>query len=174
MTIQIGDRLPDIKLISANADGPEAVQLGELLGGRRIVLFAVPGAFTGTCSTVHVPGFVEHLDTIKARGVDEIMVVAVNDHFVMGEWAKATKAQGKIRFLSDFDAAFAKAIGMDVDLSAGGLGVRTKRYSMIIEDGVVKQLNIEPKPGQADVSGAATILKQLEGDTSSRPDPMPA
>ncbi|MEM9107666.1 MAG: redoxin family protein, partial [Pseudomonadota bacterium] len=116
---------------------------------------------TGTCSTVHVPSYLEHRDALLAKGVDEIAVLSVNDAFVMDAWAKSTDAEGKIRFLADWDGAFTKAVGQDIDLSAGTLGVRSKRYSMLIEDGVVKAINVEENPGAVAVSGADTMLEQL-------------
>ena len=121
----------------------------------------MPGAFTPTCSLNHLPGYLDNRDAILAKGVDDIMVIAVNDHHVMGAWANHTGAAGKLRFLADWDAAFTKAIGLDADLSAGTLGIRSKRYSMLVEDGVVKSLNVEESPGQATVSAAAAMIEQL-------------
>ncbi|MBB3975887.1 peroxiredoxin [Rhizobium azooxidifex] len=161
MTIAVGERLPDLKLKEPTADGPAEVSTGDLFKGKRVVLFAVPGAFTPTCSLNHLPGYLDNRDAILAKGVDEIAVVAVNDPFVMTAWAKETGGLGKIRFLADGGAQFAKAIGLDIDLTANGLGVRSKRYSMLVEDGVVKTLNIEESPGQATVSAAATMIGQL-------------
>ena len=161
MTIAIGDKLPQAKFKEKTANGPIEVNTEELFKGKKVVLFAVPGAFTPTCTLNHLPGYLENRDTILARGVDEIAVVAVNDWHVMGAWAEHTGGMGKIHFLADFDGAFTKAIGLDADLSGGGLGVRSKRYSMLVEDGVVKSLNIEESPGQATVSSAATMLEQL-------------
>lgn len=161
MVIAIGDKLPPATLKEKTADGIVDVALDGFLAGRKIVLFAVPGAFTPTCSLNHLPGFLENRDVILSKGVDEIAVVAVNDAHVMGAWAKASGGDGKIRFLADGNGDFTKAIGLDADLSAGGLGLRSKRYSMLIDNGVVKELNIEDKPGVADRSGAATLLGQL-------------
>ncbi len=161
MTISVGDTLPELTLKEATADGMSEATVSEIFAGKKIVLFAVPGAFTGTCSNVHVPGYLENRETILAKGVDGIAVLSVNDAFVMDAWAKATQGEGKIRFLADWDAAFTKAIGMDTDLSAGTLGIRSKRYSMIVEDRVVKAINLEPAPGEAVVSGAAALLEQL-------------
>jgi glutaredoxin/glutathione-dependent peroxiredoxin len=161
MTIAVGDKLPEAKFKEKTADGPVEVTTGDLFAGKKVVLFAVPGAFTPTCSLNHLPGYVENRDAILARGVDDIAVVAVNDWHVMGAWAQQSGAMGKIHFLADFDASFTKAMGLEADLSAGGLGVRSKRYSMLVEDGVVKSLNIEESPGQATVSGAAAMLEQL-------------
>ncbi len=161
MTISIGDKLPDATFKERTADGMEEVTTAELFGGRKVVLFAVPGAFTPTCHLNHLPGYLENRETILANGVDDIAVVAVNDAFVMGAWAEATGGAGKIHYLSDWNADFTKAIGMEADLSAGTLGIRSKRYSMVVEDGVVKTLNIEETPGTAEKSGAAAIIGQL-------------
>ena len=161
MTIAIGDTLPTATLKEKTSEGVTDIDLQAFLKGRKIVLFAVPGAFTPTCSLNHLPGFLENRDSFFARGVDEIAVVSVNDHHVMHAWAKASGGEGKIRFLADGAAVFTKAIGMEADMSAGGLGIRSKRYSMLIEDGKVTQFNIETAPGQAEVSGAATLLGQV-------------
>ena len=128
---------------------------------KKVILFAVPGAFTPTCHLNHLPGFVENLEIIKSKGIDEVYVVSVNDVWVMDAWATATNAKGKIGFLSDGSGQVTKALGLDVDLDPAGMGLRSKRYSMIIDDGVVKQLNIEETPGTAITSGAAIILEQL-------------
>ena len=161
MTIAVGNKLPALTLKERTPDGPADVSTNDLFAGKRIVLFAVPGAFTPTCSLNHLPGYLENRDAILAKGVDDIAVVAVNDHHVMGAWANSTGGAGKQRFIADWDAAFTKALGMDIDLSAGTLGVRSKRYSMLVEDGVVKTLNIEESPGQATISGAAAMIEQL-------------
>jgi peroxiredoxin len=161
MTIAVGEKLPEATFKEKTADGPVEVTTGDLFAGKKVVLFAVPGAFTPTCSLNHLPGYVENRDAILARGVDDIAVVAVNDWHVMGAWAQQSGAMGKIHFLADFDASFTKALGLEADLSAGGLGLRSKRYSMLVEDGVVKSLNVEESPGQATVSGAAAMLEQL-------------
>ena len=129
--------------------------------GKKIVLFAVPGAFTPTCHASHLPGFLENLDAIKDKGIDEVALTTVNDIHVTNAWAKATNAKDKIHFLSDGNADFAKSIGMDIDLGVAGMGVRSKRYSMIVDDRKVTALNIEESPGQAVASSAATILEQL-------------
>ena len=156
--IKIGDRLPDAKFKVCIDDGYGDVSTADIFSGKKIVLFAVPGAFTPTCSMNHLPGFLENQAEILAKGVDQIAVVAVNDHHVMNAWAKNTGGEGKLQFLADGAAAFTKSIGMDMEM--GPLGLRSKRYSMIVEDGVVTQLNLETGPG-AEVSGAATILGQL-------------
>jgi glutaredoxin/glutathione-dependent peroxiredoxin len=158
MTISIGDRLPDatFKIRVENEYADTSTQ--DVFAGKKVVLFGLPGAFTPTCSMNHLPGFLENHGVILGKGVDQIAVVAVNDHHVMKAWAEATGGKGKILFLADGTAAFTKAIGMDAEM--GPMGLRSKRFSMIVEDGVVKQLNIEPGPG-AEISGAATIMSQL-------------
>jgi glutaredoxin/glutathione-dependent peroxiredoxin len=161
MSIKVGDRLPETTFTSPSADGPKPVTTKEYFGGRTVVLFAVPGAFTPTCHANHLPGYVQHGDAIKAKGVDAIAVTGVNDVFVMKAWAEASGAMGKIDFLADGSAAFAKAIGLDLDLNARGLGTRSQRYSMIVKDGVVTALSIEETPGTAAVSGAEAMLGML-------------
>ncbi|SER99081.1 peroxiredoxin [Rhizobium sp. NFR03] len=161
MTISIGDKIPSATFKEKTVDGPVEVTTDALFSGKRVVIFGVPGAFTPTCSLNHLPGYLENRDAILARGIDDIAVVAVNDIHVMGAWATASGGMDKIHFLSDWDAAFTKALGLDIDLSAGTLGVRSKRYSMLVDDGVVKTLNIEESPGQATVSSAATMLEQI-------------
>lgn len=161
MTIKIGDRFPVAKLKEKTEEGPIDVATDSILKGRKVVVFAVPGAFTPTCSLNHLPGYLENRDAILSKGVDEIAVISVNDPFVMGAWAKASGGEGKIRFLADGSAELTRALGLELDLTAGGLGLRSKRYSMIIDDGVVTALNVEEKPGLADTSGAATLLGQL-------------
>ncbi|NWG23328.1 MAG: peroxiredoxin [Pseudorhodoplanes sp.] len=161
MPIKVGDRLPNTTFRVMTADGPKPKTTDEVFKGKKVVLFAVPGAFTPTCSKNHLPGFVKNADAIKAKGVDAICVTAVNDPFVMGAWKDASGAGDAIEFLADGSADFAKAIGLELDASANGLGMRSKRYSMIVEDGVVKSLNIEDAPGKADISGADNLLKML-------------
>lgn len=161
MAIGVGDKLPNATLKTKVPDGPADLSTDEIFAGKKVVLFAVPGAFTPTCSMNHLPGFLTHNDEIRAKGVDTIAVVAVNDVFVMSAWEKANDAAGKILFLSDGNGEFTKAVGLDVDLSVAGLGVRSKRYSMIVENGVVKALNVEESPGQADKSSAEALLEQL-------------
>jgi len=161
MTIAVGDKLPEATFKEKTADGPVEITTQQLFKGKKVVLFAVPGAFTPTCSLNHLPGYIENRDAILSKGVDDIAVVAVNDWHVMGAWAQQSGGMGKIHFLADWDGAFTKSLGLEADLSAGGLGVRSKRYSMLVEDGVVKSLNVEETPGQATVSGAAAMLEQL-------------
>ena len=161
MAIKVGDRLPNATFTTMTADGPKPKTTDEVFKGKKVVLFAVPGAFTPTCHKNHMPGFVTNADKIKAKGIDSIYATAVNDIFVMNEWKKASGADGKVEVLADGAAEFAKAIGLDNDMSAGGMGVRSKRYAMVVDDGVVKTLNIEDAPGKADISGAENLLKGL-------------
>ena len=159
--INVGDRLPNAKFKVMTAEGPADKTTDDIFKGKKVVLFAVPGAFTPTCSRNHLPGFVNNASAIKAKGVDTIAVTGVNDVFVMDAWRKAAGAEGKIEFLADGSADFAKAIGLHLDASAMGLGMRSKRYSMIVEDGVVKSLSVEETPGKAELSGADAMLKAL-------------
>lgn len=161
MTISIGEKLPQATFKEKTADGPTEVNTSDLFAGKRVVLFAVPGAFTPTCTLNHLPGYLDNREALIAKGVDDIAVVAVNDWHVMGAWAQASGGLGKIHFLADFDAAFTRALGLDADLSGGGLGVRSKRYAMLVEDGVVKSLDVEESPGQATVSSAQAMLERL-------------
>jgi peroxiredoxin len=161
MTIAIGDIFPAATIKEKTAEGVSDIDLSAFLKGRKIVLFAVPGAFTPTCSMNHLPGFLENRDSFYAKGVDEIVVLSVNDHHVMQAWAKASGGEGKIRFFADGAAVLTKVLGLENDMSAGGMGIRSKRYSMLIEDGRITQLNVEDVPGKAEVSGAATLLGQL-------------
>lgn len=161
MAIKVGDSIPEGKFRVMTADGPGWKSTEEVFKGKNVVLFAVPGAFTPTCHKNHLPGFLKNADAIKAKGVDAIAVTSVNDVFVMTEWQKASGAAGKIEFLADGNADFAKALALTMDGSAGGLGLRSQRYSMLVEDGVVKSLNIEDAPGKAEISGADALLKQL-------------
>ena len=161
MAIKVGDRLPNATFTVMTADGPKPQTTDDIFKGKKVVLFAVPGAFTPTCHKNHLPGFINNASAIKAKGVDTIAVTGVNDVFVMDAWKKNTAAEGKIEFLADGSAAFAKAIGLDMDMSAGGMGVRSKRYAMVVDDGVVKTLNVEDAPGKAEISGAENLLKGL-------------
>jgi peroxiredoxin len=161
MTIQVGDKLPNATFRLLTDDGARPVTTQEFFAGRKIVLFGLPGAFTPTCHKNHLPGFLAHEAAIKAEGVAEIAMTAVNDQYVLAAWSKATGADGHIAFLADGAADFAKAAGLDFDASAGGLGVRSKRYAMLVDDGVVKLLNIEEAPGKADLSSAAHLLAQM-------------
>ena len=159
MTIKVGDKLPDVKLVKATENGPEAVQASEYFAGRKVALFSVPGAFTPTCSARHLPGYVEKAAELKAKGVDEIAATAVNDAFVMGAWNKAAGSED-ITMLADGNGEFAEALGLTMDGSGFGLGKRGQRFSMIVEDGVVKELNVE-QPGDFSVSSAEHLLGQL-------------
>ncbi|MEM8652393.1 MAG: peroxiredoxin [Pseudomonadota bacterium] len=161
MTISVGSSLPDATFYTMGEDGPATISTSELTSGKKVVIFAVPGAFTPTCHMNHLPGFVDNADEIKAKGIDEIAVVSVNDVFVMDAWASISGAEGKIKFLCDPNADFAKAIGMELDLTARGLGMRSKRYAMIVEDGNVTTLNVEDVPSEATVSNAENIIALL-------------
>jgi peroxiredoxin len=167
MTIAIGDRLPEATLtefveVEGNgcAVGPNAFKVSDLVKGKTVAIFGLPGAFTPTCSAKHVPSYLQHFDALKAKGVDEIWCVSVNDAFVMGAWGRDQKSGGKVRMMADGSAEFARATGLMLDLTARGMGVRSDRYSMLVVDGVVKQLNREA-PGKFEVSDAATMLGQL-------------
>lgn len=160
MTIKIGDRVPSVKLKLVTADGVGEVDTADLFGGKRVVLFSVPGAFTPTCSKEHLPGYVSRADDIKAKGVDEIVCLAVNDAFVMKAWAEDQNVGDKVSLLADGSAAFTKEIGLSQDLGGAGLGVRGKRFSMLVEDGIVKSLDVESAPGVS-VSGADACLTKL-------------
>lgn len=167
MTIQIGDRLPDARLTEFNkiespgcSIGPHSFSVSELSKGKKIAILGVPGAFTPACSAQHLPGFVNSVDALKSKGVDEIWCVAVNDAFVMGAWGEEQKATGKVRMMADGSAEFTKAMGLDMDLTKFGMGVRSRRYSMLVEDGVVKQLNVEPG-SKVEVSSAEKLLEQI-------------
>ena len=167
--IKIGDRLPSSNLTEfvpfegeGCSIGPAVVKLPDALTGKTVAIVAVPGAFTPTCSEKHVPGFLDALPQLKAKGVDEVWCVAVNDAFVMGAWAKALGAEGKIRFMGDGSADFAKATGLTLDLTARGMGQRSNRYSMLVKDGKVSTLNVEA-PGKFEVSDADTLLAQAKG-----------
>jgi peroxiredoxin len=157
MPINVGDKLPETTFTTMSAEGPKPRTTAEVFGGRKVALFAVPGAFTPTCSKQHLPGYVQNYDQLKSKGFDTIACTAVNDIFVLTAWSKDGGADGKILMLADGSADFAKKVGLDIDLTARGLGVRSKRYSMIVEDGVVKSLNVEEVPSTADKSSAATM-----------------
>jgi glutaredoxin/glutathione-dependent peroxiredoxin len=160
MAISVGDKIPDVKLMTMTAEGPRPVQSGEVLGSGKVVLFAVPGAFTPTCSDHHLPGFVLRADDIKAKGVDTVACVAVNDPFVMGAWGQVQNTEGAVTMLADGNGEFAAAMGLELDGSGFGLGTRSQRYAAIIEDGVVTDLAVESQPG-VDVSSADSVLAKL-------------
>ncbi|GGE34712.1 peroxiredoxin [Agaricicola taiwanensis] len=161
MTIKIGDRLPDATFTVMTADGPAPKTTNDIFSGRKVVLFAVPGAFTPTCHRNHMPGFVNNADAIKAKGVDAIAVTAVNDVFVMNAWAEACGGKGSIEFLADGSGAFAKALGLSMDLSERGLGLRSKRYAMVVEDGAVTHLGLDETPGKVESASAEQVLSAL-------------
>ena len=162
MAISVGDRLPDATFAVMGGEGPDQKTTADIFGGKKVVLFAVPGAFTPTCSKQHLPGFVANADKIKAKGIDAIACTAVNDVFVMDAWGKSAGAGDQVVMLADGSADFAKKLGLEMDLSERGLGMRSKRYAMIVEDGVVKALEIEDAPGSAEKSGAEAIAKLLD------------
>jgi glutaredoxin/glutathione-dependent peroxiredoxin len=161
MAIQVGDKIPATTFRYVSAEGPKEMSSDELFRGKKVVLFAVPGAFTPTCHLKHLPGFIDKADAFKKKGVNTVACVAVNDPFVLDAWAKATGGMGKVLFLSDGNGEFTKKIGLDFDGSGIGLGTRSKRYAMLVDDGVVKALNIEDSPGVADVSTAEKLLAAL-------------
>jgi len=167
MTIKVGDRLPEGNVqeyieVEGNgcSVGPNTFKVQDLTRGKKIAIFGLPGAFTPTCSAKHVPSYLQNMDQLKAKGIDEVWCFAVNDPFVMGAWSRDQKANGKIRFMADGSAEYTKKLGLDFDLNARGLGTRCQRFSMIVDDGVVKQLNVE-QAGKYEVSGAEKMLEQL-------------
>jgi len=167
MTIKIGDRLPEGTLseyiesaTESCALGPNNFNVSELTKGKKIAIFGLPGAYTPTCSAQHVPGYVKHAAELKAKGIDEIWCISVNDAFVMGAWGREQKATGTVRMMADGNAAYSKALGLDADFTKFGMGTRSQRYSMLVDDGVVKQLNVE-QGGKFEVSNAETLLAQL-------------
>ena len=160
MTINTGDRLPEATLMKATAEGPKPVNVSEIFNGKTVALFAVPGAFTPTCSARHLPGFAENLETLKAKGVDTVACVSVDDAFVMGAWAKSQDGGDKILMLADGNGEFTRSVGLTMDATGFGMGERSQRYSMLVKDGVVEQLNIE-QGGEFKVSSAEHLLGQL-------------
>jgi peroxiredoxin len=160
MTIKPGDRVPHAEFVIMTADGEQKLATDVIFAGRKVVLFGVPGAFTPTCSMSHLPGFLKEFDALKAKGADTIACTSVNDAYVMNAWAKASGADGKIMMLADGNCEFARAIGLNVDRAKAGMGERSRRYSMIVDDGVIRTLNVEDKSG-VNVSGVETILGQL-------------
>jgi len=160
MPIAVGDKIPNITVQHMTSGGPADISTETLLAGKKVVLFALPGAFTPTCSAAHLPGYVVHADDIKAKGVDEIICLSVNDAFVMDSWGKAQNVEDRVHMIADGSAALTKTLGLQLDLTAKGFGVRSDRYAMIVEDGVVKSLSREA-PGKFEVSGAEQILNQL-------------
>ena len=160
MTISVGDKLPETTFVTMTDNGPEQVSSADFFKGKKVALFAVPGAFTPTCSAKHLPGYIEKADALKAKGIDAIAATAVNDAFVMGAWGKAGETGDKVTLLADGNGTFAEAIGLTMDGSKFGMGKRSQRYSMIVNDGVVEQLNVEG-PGEFKVSSAEYMLEQL-------------
>ena len=161
MTIKVGDRLPEATFRRLTADGLKEITTSELCAGKRVVLFAVPGAFTPTCSVQHLPGYVARAADFTAKGIDTVACVAVNDAFVLDAWAKANEVGDKVLMLADGNGDFTKAVGLEFDGSARGLGLRSKRYAMVVEDGVVKELKVEEAPAVVEVSGADVLLASL-------------
>ncbi len=160
MAIKVGDRIPSAKMKHMTKDGPKDITTDDLFKGKKVAVFGLPGAFTRTCSGQHLPGFVQNAGTIKAKGVDTIACLSVNDAFVMDAWGKSQNVGDKVLMLADGNAEFTKAIGLEIDRRDVGFGLRSQRYSMLVEDGVVKKLNLE-KPGAFDISNAETLLGQL-------------
>ena len=158
--IKVGDTIPSMKVSAATSEGPKEVSTDEVFAGKKVVLFAVPGAFTPTCSARHMPGYLENLDALRAKGVDTIACIAVNDVFVMDAWARELGIDGQITMLADGSGAFAKALGLELDLTARGLGIRSQRYAMVAENGRVTHLAVEP-PGGFEVSKAESVLAVL-------------
>lgn len=160
MAIKVGDTLPAATFMTSTAEGPAPISTDDIFKGKTVALFAVPGAFTPTCSAKHLPGFIDKHDDLAAKGVDTIACISVNDAFVMGAWGKAQEAGDKVLLLADGNADFAKAMGLDADFTAYGMGIRSKRFALVAEDGVVKVLNVEAA-GQFEVSSADYVLNQL-------------
>lgn len=161
MTISVGDKLPESSFRVMKEDGPDTMTTSEVFGGKKVAAFAVPGAFTPTCHAKHVPSYLDNLDALKEKGVDQVVCIAVNDPFVVGAWAKDTGGDGKILFLSDADAEYTKALGFDFDASGAGLGIRSRRYAMLVDDGVVKWLDAEEAPGTMEHTSAEAMLKAI-------------
>ncbi len=161
MAIQVGDKIPTATLYHMTGDGPAAITTDEIFSGKKVVLFALPGAFTPTCSAQHVPGYLKNATALRDKGVDTIACLSVNDVFVMGAWGKDQGSEGQVLMLADGSADFTKAAGMELDLTARGLGVRSHRYAMIVEDGVVKALHLEENPGELANSRAESMLAEL-------------
>jgi glutaredoxin/glutathione-dependent peroxiredoxin len=161
MAIKVGDKIPSVTLHYLTPEGMQSVPSDEFFAGKKVAVFGLPGAYTRTCSSRHLPGYVTNAETLKKKGIDAVACVSVNDAFVMDAWGKEHGAPGKVTMLGDGSAEFTKAIGMELDASGLGLGVRSHRYSMLVDDGVVKKLNLEPNPGKVEVSGGDTLLGQL-------------
>jgi peroxiredoxin len=161
MAIKVGDKLPSGSFGIMTGSGPGSMTTDELFKGKRVVLFSVPGAFTPTCSKTHLPGFVQNFSALKAKGIDAVACLAVNDVFVMDAWAKSGGAEGKVLMLADGNAAYTKALGLELDASGFGMGIRGQRFALVAKDGVVEKLSVEPNAGQCTVSGGESILGSL-------------
>ncbi len=158
--IKVGDTIPSMKLTMSTAEGPKETSSDEVFGGKKVVMFAVPGAFTPTCSARHLPGYLQNIEALQAKGVDAVVCMAVNDGFVMGAWARDQGVDGRITMIADGSGAFTKSLGLELDLTARGLGIRSQRFAMVVEDKKVASLNVEP-PGGFEVSKAETVLAGL-------------
>ena len=159
MTIKVGDRIPSVKVVEATASGPAPISTDDLFKGKKVALFGVPGAFTPTCSAKHLPGFIQNAGALKAKGIDEIVCIAMNDAFVMGAWGANQDAMGKVRMIGDGDGNFTQAAGLELDLTGKGLGKRCKRFSMVVDNGVVKTINVDE--GGFEKTSAETMLGQI-------------
>jgi len=159
MTISVGEKIPSVSLTIMGLDGPEGTTTDEVFNGKKVVIFGLPGAFTPTCSAKHLPGFVQHADAIKAKGVDSVVCIAVNDAFVMGVWGKDQNVSDKVLMVADGSADFARATGLELDLTARGMGVRCQRFSMIVEDGVVRKVDVDA--GTFELTSAESMLGSL-------------
>lgn len=161
MTIKVGDKIPESSLMTMTGDGPQKLSTSDIFSGKKVAIFAVPGAFTPGCSRVHLPGYVDKANDIKSKGVDTVACVAVNDAFVMDAWGKDQNTGDKVQMFADGGGDFTRALGLEMDGSGFGLGMRSLRYSMLVDDGVVKELNLEPNPGEIKASAAEAMLEQL-------------
>lgn len=160
MTIKVGDTIPSMKLMTATPEGPKEISTDEIFKGKKVVMFGVPGAFTPTCSMRHLPGFLEHADEFRAKGVDQVVCMAVNDAFVLGAWAKENGVNGRVTMLADGSGTFTKALGLELDLVGRGLGVRSQRFALVAQDGKVTNIAVE-QPGGFEVSKAEAVLASL-------------
>jgi peroxiredoxin len=161
MTIKVGDKMPEGSFMTMTAEGPKPISSDELFKGKKVVLFGLPGAFTPTCSAKHVPGYVQSSEALKAKGIDTIACMSVNDAFVMGAWGKDQNCGDRVKMLADGSAEYTRKLGLDLDLTARGMGTRAKRFSLLVDNGVVKQVNVEANPGELSASGADAMLASL-------------